>query len=67
MMVPTADPDLRGGKRLDLGLGLNWVIPGTSIDANRLAIELLVSVEQDLEGPQLETNWTAVLGWQLSF
>jgi hypothetical protein len=63
-MVPTADPDLRGGQRVDLATGINWIIPGSH--SNRLAVEFIRSIYQDLNGPQLETDYSFVLGWQLS-
>jgi hypothetical protein len=63
-MVPTADPDLRGGQRVDIAAGVNWIIPGSA--TNRLAVEFIRSVYQDLNGPQLETDYSLVLGWQLS-
>ena len=63
-MVPTADPDLRGGQRVDIAAGVNWIIPGSA--TNRLAVEFIKSVYQDLNGPQLETDYSLVLGWQLS-
>lgn len=61
-VVPTARPDLRGGSRLDLGAGINWYVyrPG----GLRLAAEFLRPVYQDLHGPQLETDWTLVIGVQ---
>ncbi len=62
-MVPTADPDLRGGDRLDALVGLNWN-PG--LGGNRLALEAGVPLYQDLDGPNLETDWIVTLGWQLS-
>jgi hypothetical protein len=63
-MVPTADPDLRGGQRVDIAAGVNLIIPGSA--TNRLAVEFIRSVYQDLNGPQLETDYSVVLGWQLS-
>jgi hypothetical protein len=63
-MVPTADPDLRGGQRVDIAAGVNWIIPGSA--TNRLAVEFIRSVYQDLNGPQLKTDYSLVLGWQLS-
>jgi len=63
-MVPTADPDLRGGQRFDLAAGVNWILPGTK--TNRLALELIKPVYQDLNGPQMEMDYSVVLGWQLS-
>ncbi|MEO0650680.1 MAG: hypothetical protein AAFZ65_08380 [Planctomycetota bacterium] len=63
MVIPTARPDLRGGQRLDYGLGVN-----TYIDRRwRIAAEVLWPVYQDLDGPQLETDLTVVAGFQVSF
>ncbi len=63
-MVPTADPDSRGGRRIDLGFGLNILMPGETF---RLAVEYLVPVYQNLNGPQLETDSTWVFGAQFTF
>lgn len=64
--VQTADPDRQGATRLDVGLGLNWigqeVLPG-----HRFAVEALFPIDQDLNGPQLETDWTVSVGWQYAF
>lgn len=62
-VVPTARPDLRDGQRLDLGIGLNLYFPPLS--AFRIAAEALLPVYQHLDGPQLETDLTFVLGLQL--
>ncbi len=62
--VPTADPDLQGGERIDVAAGLNWAIPGSL--TNRLALEVIKPVYQDLDGPQMEADYTVVVGWQLS-
>ncbi len=63
-MVPTADPDLQGGQRVDLAAGINWILPGTT--TNRLAFEVIKPVYQDLNGPQMEMDYSVVVGWQLS-
>lgn len=63
-MVPTADPNLRAGERVDLALGLNWIIPGSK--TNRLALEVIKPIYQHLDGPQMESDYSLVLGWQLS-
>ena len=62
-LVPTADPSLRGGMRLDLGVGVNFIEPRSG---HRLAVEFLTPINQDLDGPQLKTENTLVLGWQLA-
>jgi len=66
-MVPTADPDLRGGQRLDLLVGLNTIIPDGPLRGHRFNVEVGLPVYQDLDGPQLEMDWTLTVGWQKSF
>lgn len=61
--VQTADPDNQGKERLDLLLGLNWLSRG----GHRLALEAGVPLHQDLDGPQLKTDWTLTLGYQYAW
>lgn len=61
--VQTADPDRQGARRVDIGLGANLLLPGSR---HRLAFEVAVPVSQDLNGPQLETDWQVTLGWQFA-
>ncbi|MGH0029878.1 MAG: transporter [Myxococcota bacterium] len=61
--VPTADPDRRGGWRLEVAPGLNFLLPG----GHRIAIEAPLPATQWLYGPQLETDWRLVVGWQKAF
>jgi hypothetical protein len=61
--VQTADPNRQGLNRLDAGIGANFLLPG---DRHRLALEVTVPVYEDLDGPQLETDWQVVLGWQFT-
>ena len=61
--VQTADPDRQGIERVDFALGANWVLPGSQ---HRLALEFIAPVMQRLDGPQLETDWQFVLGWQFA-
>jgi hypothetical protein len=67
MLVPTANPGIRGGSRLDGGLSLNILFPRTSLKGNRLAVEYLFPLYQSLDGPQLETDSRLIAGWQYSF
>ncbi|MDR9402679.1 MAG: transporter [Halothece sp. Uz-M2-17] len=66
-LIPTADPDLRGGTRLDLGLGANLYLPESFLPGGRLAAELEFPLYQSLEGPQLETDWQLTVGVQSAF
>lgn len=63
MMVPTADPELRAGTYFDGALGVNYSLP--SAKGLRFAVEGLLPLYQNLDGPQLKTNWTIVAGIQL--
>ncbi len=59
--VQTADPDRQGLERIDLALGLNVLLPGSP---HQMGVEISTPLSQDLEGPQLETDWVATIGWQ---
>jgi hypothetical protein len=64
-IVPTADPDLRAGRRVSLLVGAAFAPQIGLLRGHRLALEVGRPVYQNLDGPQLETDWTAALGWQL--
>lgn len=66
-MVPTARTDLRGGQRADLIFGINTLGHNGIVAGHRLAVEFALPVYQDLDGPQLETDWGFTLGWQRAF
>lgn len=61
-MVPTANPSLRGGDRIDALVGLNYKLGGF-----RLAAEVGTPIHQDLDGPQLQTDWISTIGVQYAF
>jgi len=65
--VPTADPVLRGGTSIELLGGVNIEVPLWFLGTHRFAIEAGGPVEQWLDGPQLETDWRVVVGWQKAF
>ena len=58
-LVPTVDPQLRGGKRLAAIAGLNLMF-----GRHRLGAELSLPLHRDLDGPQLETDHILTFGWQ---
>ncbi len=63
-MVPTADPQLRGGKRVDLSVGLNFYVPHGGVNkGQRLTVTTIVPLFESLDGPQLGNDWTISLGW----
>ena len=59
-MAPTTDPNATGGKRLDVSLGLN----GFFGNGHSLGVEVAVPAYQDLNGPQMETEWIVSLVYQ---
>ncbi|MCG8590471.1 MAG: transporter [Proteobacteria bacterium] len=68
-MVPTADPNRRGGERLNGGVSMNLLAPESwpVVGGHRLAIESLWPLYQSLDGPQLEVDWNVIVGWQAAF
>ncbi len=66
-LVPTGDPKRRGGHRLDLLAGVNLSLPLGPLGRHRFAVEAGFPAWQWLRGPQLETDWKIVVGWQRSF
>ncbi|MDF7800096.1 transporter [Pontiellaceae bacterium B1224] len=62
MMTPVADPNLRAGTQVDLLAGIDY-----RKNFMRLALEAGLPVYQELDGPQLETDWKVIAGLQLSF
>ena len=67
MMVPTADPALRGGSRAVVSGGLELYVPTGRLQRNRFAVEVGYPIHQSLQGPQLETDLTVRSGWSWTF
>ena len=68
MMVPTADPALRAGTRLDIALGLNTYFPfGGANKGARIGLEAGLPVRQRLDGPQLGNEFYLLLGSSWTF
>ena len=65
--VPTANPDLRGGRALDLFGGVNYQFTDGVFKGHRIAAEAGGTVWQDLNGPQLGMDWMVTVGWQKAF
>jgi hypothetical protein len=66
-MVPTADPDLRAGKRLSVGLGLNFLLPAGTLRGLGFSVEGIIPFYQDLDGPQLERDYTLMFSLRKAF
>lgn len=65
--VQTADPDNYGGDELNLNIGVNLVGQAGALAGQRLAAELSLPLHRNLNGPQMETDWTVTVGWQYAF
>ncbi|MEL6365525.1 MAG: transporter [Pseudomonadota bacterium] len=65
--VQTANPDFQGGERIELGAGLNLMAQSGPLSGHRVSVEALLPVYQDLNGPQMRTDWTLTVGWQKAF
>lgn len=63
--VQTADPDRQAKRRLDLAIGLNWMGINGGYKGHRIALEFLKPLYQDLDGPQLESDYMLTLGYQI--
>jgi hypothetical protein len=55
----------QGGWRVDLPVGLNFVLPEGQFEGHRLGVEFLIPLHQDLDGPQLKHSWSLAAGWSL--
>ena len=61
--VQTANPDNHGGTTITAFLGSNFLLPGHE---HRIALEVGMPIRQDLNGPQMKSDWQVTLGWQYS-
>ena len=64
---PSHRPDFQGFNRLDVAISSNLIVPTSTFEGHRLAIEFMVPVYQNLTGTQLKNTWQLVLGWQYAF
>ena len=64
---PSHRPDFQGFNRLDVAISSNLIVPTGALTGQRLAIEFMLPVYQNLTGTQLKNTWKLVLGWQYAF
>lgn len=65
--VQTADPDNYGGEWLFGYLGISFSGQSGWFRGQRLAVEAGWPIRQDLDGPQMETDFRLTAGWQYGF
>ena len=66
-MAPSMDPDNWGGTFAEVGLGLNFLLGQGALKGNRLAVEFIAPIYQDVNGLQMEREWGLIAGWQFAF
>lgn len=66
-MPSTGDEGNFGGSRVDLGLGVNFLLRDGMMENHRFSLEYSVPVFQELNGLQLALDSMATLGWQFSW
>ena len=54
----------QAGTRVQLPVGVNFVMPDGRFAGHRFGLQFLFPVHQDLDGPQLMQDWSLVAGWQ---
>ena len=63
-MIQTANPRNHGGRQLGVAFGVNLAGQKGILKGHRLSTEIIIPLYRDLHGPQLETDWRIVAGWQ---
>ena len=63
-MIQTANPRNHGGRQLGVAFGVNLAGQKGILKGHRLSTEIIIPMYRDLHGPQLETDWRIVAGWQ---
>ncbi len=64
---PTDYPTNYGGKYLDLGFGLSASVPSGILEGNRLSIEWLQPIQDNVNGYQLQRVGSLVATWGVDF
>jgi hypothetical protein len=64
---PMDFPENYGGRFWDVGLGIGAVVPSGYLAGNRLRVEWLQPVRQDVNGYQLERRGTLAVAWSIEF
>ncbi|MGE0158025.1 MAG: hypothetical protein AB7T31_01365 [Gemmatimonadales bacterium] len=73
-LTPTQDPGsdpvtgMAGGQRADMPIGVNVLLPGSSVLAgHRLYAEAVYAMHHDYEGVRLGLDWGFNFGWSMEF
>lgn len=61
--TPSAHPELQGGTRIELPIGINLRFAEGPLARNRIRAEFILPVHQNLDGPQIKAKYGAALSW----
>lgn len=53
-----------GGNRVDLPVGVNLLMPAGPLAGHRFGLEFVWTVHEDVDGPNLASDWGFTAGWQ---
>jgi len=65
--VQTADPDNYGGKRIEAGFGVNLIGTKGWTQNQAIAFEATAPIYQNLNGPQMERDYTVTAAYKVGF
>lgn len=65
--LPEAFEGNTGGNRWELPVGINFYFPEGALEGHRISADAIFPISNDLDGPQLETDWIFVLSWRRIF
>lgn len=54
----------QAGWRIELPLGVNFVVPEGPLTGHRFGLQFRLPLHQNLDGPQLRHDWSLTAGWQ---
>ena len=66
-LSPLANPRFQAGQRVDALFGVDFYVQEGRLRGSRISIEAGLPAFQDLEGPQLRTDWLLTAGLQYAF
>lgn len=66
-MSPSMDSKNQGYQKVNVGLSLNFVNHRKVLKNNRLGLEIILPISQNLRGIQMSEDYKTIVGWQYSF